>query len=33
MFDGFVHIGGNPGESSDDKHAGWIENRSKPKGA
>jgi len=25
MFDGFVHIDGIPGESTDEKHAGWIE--------
>ncbi len=25
MFDGFVHIDGIPGESDDEKHAGWIE--------
>lgn len=25
MFDGFVCIDGISGESSDDRHAGWIE--------
>jgi type VI secretion system secreted protein Hcp len=25
MFDGFVRIEGISGESTDDKHAGWIE--------
>jgi len=25
MFDGFVRIEGISGESSDEKHAGWIE--------
>ncbi len=25
MFDGFIRLDGIPGESSDDKHADWIE--------